>query len=397
MKIEVAIEGREPYSQPLSKEKTSIGSGDDNDLVLKIKGISRKHVLVVMEEDLFYVVDQGSAGGTYINEEQLIPGQRAEFTSFFPIKLGEFVTLSLLSDEEETKTFEFGKTLPAPDSTQSTEQSWGPTNNSNIISPSAKVMNRPERGASARERKSREAAQPRLTPQELAAQAKDKKLMQRTKFLAMVVAVGGASAFFYFRNGHDTATNQQALEAPVVPQAPKAQVADINFIDQRPPLLTATDIMGSQRCSNLIESEFCQHIFLPQQNFSVTGIALAQDHVVLVLPLMERELYWSTLQPRMMLVEGSLSNWPAVLDHRDIAALYAWALGTTFWTQLTEQQQWLYVVLVDAQGQPQSVMFTELTVFKRVLLESLITHSNEIVKSGVLQELAPVAGAFRSL
>ncbi len=100
MRLEVLIENEDPVVYPLSNQKITIGSSDNCEIVLSTEGVSRKHLSIMSEGDVFFVVDLGSSNGSFINEERLIPGKRAEFTSFFPIRLGQNVLLSLLSDEE---------------------------------------------------------------------------------------------------------------------------------------------------------------------------------------------------------------------------------------------------------------------------------------------------------
>lgn len=102
MRIEILVGTEDPIIFPLKSAKVVIGSGDACDITLDASGISRKHITVITEGDQFYVIDQGSTNGSFINEERLVPGKRIEFTSFFPVRLGDNVLLSLLSDEENT-------------------------------------------------------------------------------------------------------------------------------------------------------------------------------------------------------------------------------------------------------------------------------------------------------
>lgn len=108
MRIEVLVGNEEPAIYPLKSNKVTIGSGESCDVILDASGISRKHLTVITEDDQYFVIDQGSTNGTFINEERLIPGKKVEFTSFFPVRLGDNVLVSLLSDEEGTlSSFEF--------------------------------------------------------------------------------------------------------------------------------------------------------------------------------------------------------------------------------------------------------------------------------------------------
>lgn len=101
MRIEVLVGSEDPIIFPLKSSKVVIGSGEGCDVTLDTSGISRKHLTVITEGDQYFVIDQGSTNGSFINEERLVPGRRVEFTSFFPVRLGDNVLVSLLSDEED--------------------------------------------------------------------------------------------------------------------------------------------------------------------------------------------------------------------------------------------------------------------------------------------------------
>lgn len=101
MRIEILVGSEDPIILPLKSSKFTIGSGDTCDFKLEASGISRKHLVISSEGDQFFVIDQGSTNGTFINEERLVPGKKTEFTSFFPVRLGDNVLVSLLSDEED--------------------------------------------------------------------------------------------------------------------------------------------------------------------------------------------------------------------------------------------------------------------------------------------------------
>ena len=100
MRIEVLIDGEEPKIYPLNKSKIVLGSHESCDIILPSKNVSRKHLVITVRDDQFFVSDQGSTNGSFINEQRLVPGSSVEFTSFFPVRLGTDVLVSLLSDEE---------------------------------------------------------------------------------------------------------------------------------------------------------------------------------------------------------------------------------------------------------------------------------------------------------
>ncbi len=77
-------QGRE---HPLSDRVTTIGRGINNDIVLSDSQTSRKHVEIVRENNVYTAIDQGSANGFYINEQQ---SQRAI------LKDGDIITIGLV-------------------------------------------------------------------------------------------------------------------------------------------------------------------------------------------------------------------------------------------------------------------------------------------------------------
>lgn len=99
MRIEVLINQVESHLYPLSQPRIMIGSSRSCDIVLDAEGISRKHILVICEDDNYFVIDQGSTNGSFINEERLTPGKKVPFTSFFPVRLSDGILLTLLSDD----------------------------------------------------------------------------------------------------------------------------------------------------------------------------------------------------------------------------------------------------------------------------------------------------------
>ncbi len=106
MRIEVLVGNDEPIIYPLNSAKVSLGSSEHCDIFINADGVSRKHLIIINEGDNYFVVDQGSTNGSFINEQRLVPGRRVELTSFFPVRLGDAVLVSLLSDEEAEETFE---------------------------------------------------------------------------------------------------------------------------------------------------------------------------------------------------------------------------------------------------------------------------------------------------
>jgi len=104
MRLEVLVDQEDPQIFLLNKPKVMVGSSEFCDIVISSDDVSRKHIQILVGEENFFVIDQGSTNGSYINEERLTPGRKVEFTSFFPVRLGTTVLLTLLSDEEEQES-----------------------------------------------------------------------------------------------------------------------------------------------------------------------------------------------------------------------------------------------------------------------------------------------------
>lgn len=106
MRIEILVGNESPNIVPLNGDKHMVGSSVNCDIIVKAEGISRKHLQLVQENGVVYAIDQGSTNGSFINEERLVPGRKTEFTTFFPIRLGYNVLISLIAadDIEQSST-----------------------------------------------------------------------------------------------------------------------------------------------------------------------------------------------------------------------------------------------------------------------------------------------------
>ena len=84
-KLTVLTDGIEPTSFELTKELTSVGRVDGNDIVLPHQSVSSSHgELVLRGKDDVYIRDLGSTNGSYINgnkvaESPLQPGEVITF------------------------------------------------------------------------------------------------------------------------------------------------------------------------------------------------------------------------------------------------------------------------------------------------------------------------------
>jgi hypothetical protein len=56
-------------------ERTTIGRSPDCDIFLDDVTVSRKHAVLVQKEDAFYIEDQGSLNGTFLNRRRIESGR----------------------------------------------------------------------------------------------------------------------------------------------------------------------------------------------------------------------------------------------------------------------------------------------------------------------------------
>src|ERR1700733_410306 len=73
----VLVQGNEQKNIVLNRTPFSVGRKVDKDLVIADPRVSRDHALIVLEDDGFFLVDQGSKHGTFVNGER-IQRQRLE-------------------------------------------------------------------------------------------------------------------------------------------------------------------------------------------------------------------------------------------------------------------------------------------------------------------------------
>src|ERR1700730_15896532 len=73
----VLVQGNEQKKIVLNRTPFSVGRKVDKDLVIADPRVSRDHALIVLEESGFFLVDQGSKHGTFVNGER-VQRQRLE-------------------------------------------------------------------------------------------------------------------------------------------------------------------------------------------------------------------------------------------------------------------------------------------------------------------------------
>lgn len=254
MRLEVLIDAEEPIIYPLNKSKLVIGSSESSDIIINVDGVSRKHLILTTEGDQYSVTDQGSTNGTYINEERLVPGKKVDFTSFFPVRMGDRVLLSLLSDDEDSpfsslqEAVRKERTNPAlkkpaledaPESTKminlkQLQQSQG---TKKLQDQRKKVIQDKKAGRPVGRKK---AAKPSV----------DKQRMLVTQVLVVSMVIGAIYFQFFY-------SDQSALElvTPVKPVQVPATVAPI--VIKEISLIAESDLLSKESLNELIKGMKC--------------------------------------------------------------------------------------------------------------------------------------------
>src|ERR1700674_3295726 len=65
------VQGNEQKKIVLNRTPFSVGRKVDKDLVIADPRVSRDHALIVLEAEGFFLVDQGSKHGTFVNGERI--------------------------------------------------------------------------------------------------------------------------------------------------------------------------------------------------------------------------------------------------------------------------------------------------------------------------------------
>jgi transcriptional regulator with GAF, ATPase, and Fis domain len=89
-----------------SREKRSIkiGKREDNDIILQDSRVSRDHAIIVKEGERFYVYDNGSTNGTYLNNKRLPPKLRRELPEDCTISILPYIlTCKIIQETEKDK------------------------------------------------------------------------------------------------------------------------------------------------------------------------------------------------------------------------------------------------------------------------------------------------------
>lgn len=256
MRLEVIIDDDQPLFFPFNK-KLVVGSDQACDIVIEHPEVSKKHVSLYPEDDRFYIIDQGSRNGTYLNDERMIPGKKVEFTSFFPVRLGTSILISLISEEESEESSKIE--IPFPISQPSNPSAIRNTEQTTIISLKdlqlAKTENLVKKKALGN--KKRETKEP---PKK---KKKKKSAIGAPQILAFAILAG---AYGIHRWSKTDETTPASGKTPIskAPSAgedrAKVMVEEKAIVPTAGDILTSLLTLGDKGCVSPAEKEFCANL-----------------------------------------------------------------------------------------------------------------------------------------
>lgn len=393
MRIEITVEGNEPTIHRLTKEKTLVGSGTDCDLQVSAEGVSRKHLLIIAKDDQFFVVDQGSTNGSYVDESRLVPGQRSEFNSFFPVKLGHAVTVALLPDEEGAPKFELSKSVaePAAAVAKKAEPLMATSSKKSAGTGSFKHVPAARTSKSAAAASSAKKAPPTLETNS----KEDQQRMRNTKLIALVVLVGGL-AYYYFQNSTPPETVAQAPVEEKV-QAPKLKLSELKLTDTFPSnVMGIQNYIGMPKC-NASESEktLCSGMGLPLEKIPTTGLHRENDVIQIFLPSLKGENLFDHVGKKLELNESLQMNLAKLTGQNDLIDFFLGRVEPSLWKTYTEGARWVMVIFIDASNvSEENVWFAPVATISASYESPEYLARQDSYKSGVTN-LNILGGLFR--
>ena len=265
MRIEILVDGsEEPQIYPIDKPKLSIGSGETCDVVISSDNISRKHLMIIAENDAYFVVDQGSTNGSFINEERLVPGRRTEFTSFFPVRLGDQVLITLLSDEDISGQSDEPIIPLYPKEPPAALPGRGNAESTKMIS----LADLRKASTSDLQAKRKEVIKKKDAVQKKAPAKKTKRAKENSNFktlLFVVVLIVGGVGYYNFKNVSEDVDRPVAKMGDVVvlKKVPRPEViipVDTNLIPESEllPKERYPQLLTDLKCVSDLEKYFCE-------------------------------------------------------------------------------------------------------------------------------------------
>jgi pSer/pThr/pTyr-binding forkhead associated (FHA) protein len=280
MRIEIQIGSEDPKIFPLKESKLIIGSGDGVHIKLPAtEGISRKHIQISSDQDQYFVTDLGSANGSFMNEERLVPGTKKEFTSFFPVRLGDSILISLLGDDEP---------MPEKSSLQEVLKPKEADSQRKDSQEKTQILSRKALGPNQKSSLAPQKAGGKKAP----VQTKKKSSVNWNYLVALLLILGAATYQFLLKPTPEVTKSPEELAPPSTQQtSPTPNEEKLGPKTPTPVPLSANEIpelekfalyLNDIKCATTLEKKLCELIPNAQENGN--GVLESIDKLVIILP-----------------------------------------------------------------------------------------------------------------
>lgn len=254
MRLEIIIDDDQPLFFPFTN-KVTIGSDPACEIVIEHPEVSRRHASAFPEDERFFIVDQGSKNGTYLNDERLIPGKKTEFTSFFPVRLGKSILISLISDEEISEKTSPGIEIPIPSTPKTSTRNQDATTLVSLKDlQAAKTETMAKKRAAVRKTQAGKEAPGKKKPV-----PKKKKKISSSQIMALLI-VAAAGAYQYSLKEDAPTTDAPVSTGPL--KTPESKKAPVEVEEKIIP--TSADLLlkklSSPGCETDAEKALCSNI-----------------------------------------------------------------------------------------------------------------------------------------
>jgi hypothetical protein len=317
MRLEISIQGHEPYEKVFHKKEIVIGSSSQCDLVLKADGVSRKHATILQGGGVVYIVDHASTNGTFVNDRKIAPEVKVELSSFFPARLGAYATITLVAEDAPEKVLmEQTSSSPAIKKTSLHQKS----------------MRDPEAEAT-RFLSKTEINKTLQSPKKQRLPKEDKKRMLNSSFLAFLVVVGGVFGYWLQkRGGLATFSNSQQASLPNEKPAEKFahNLKKTVITPSASPAIVPDPLILYQQalCATEISKNLCDSAELPHSDLPKSGWVTDQNTPVLLVPALTLDQFKKVFLKDFPWPENLLSDFhklwgrETTFESRDVAIFY---------------------------------------------------------------------------
>jgi pSer/pThr/pTyr-binding forkhead associated (FHA) protein len=101
MYLKVEIEDTQSLTYSLPKSSISIGAASGNNVIINVNSVSRSHLKLIKEGQSWFVEDQGSTNGSYLNGRKISSGSKELLRPNEFVRLGDKVFIMLVSSAEK--------------------------------------------------------------------------------------------------------------------------------------------------------------------------------------------------------------------------------------------------------------------------------------------------------